>query len=274
MRVSALLSCLVVLAPSVANAAPSMRACVDAYESTQTAMRHGQLLRARDSLAVCLDGACAQALRRDCAEWLKDVEERTPSVVVECVSSGVSVRDVRLTVDGVVRESGIDGRAIELDPGRHVFSVEPRDAAPVVTEAIVREGEKRKLVRIELPSTRPEPPPPSTRTEQRRPVPWTVYAGAGVGAVAAAGFTVFAAWGTSGKSDLEACKPECSASSIDDVRTRFIVADVFLGVSLVALGAAAVLYLTRPTVSSPGKSAVARSATLIDTPRTPLQLEF
>ena len=274
MRVSALLSCLVVLMPSVASAAPSMRTCIDAYEATQTAMRRGQLLRARDSLATCLDGACAQSLRLDCAEWLKDVEARTPSVVVECVSDGVSVRDVRLMVDGVVRESGIDGRAIELDPGSHVFRIEPRDAAPVVTETMVREGEKLKVIRIELPSrrTKPAPPsPPATRTEQRRPVPWTVYAGAGVGAVAAAGFTFFAAWGTSGKSDLEACKPECSASSISDVQTRFVVADVFLGVSLLALGTAGVLFLTRPTVSSPGKSAVVRSAGLVG---APLHLEF
>jgi hypothetical protein len=258
MRASALLSCLCLwaLAPRVAKASPSTQACVDAYEATQTAMRRGKLLHAREALATCLDGACAQVLRSDCAEWLKDVEARTPSVVVECVSDGVSVRGVGLSVDGVVRATGIDGRAIEVDPGRHVFTVEPRSGAPIVTEVIVSEGEKLKVIRVELPSRMPQGAPPqpairlATRSEPRRPVRWTVYAATGVGALAATGFTFFAAWGASGKGELDACRPDCSASSIDDVRRRFVAADIFLGVSVIALGTAGILFLTRPSVSS------------------------
>jgi hypothetical protein len=130
----------------------------------------------------------------------------------------------------------------------------------VVVEAIVREGEKLKPVRVDISARAEEPTalrvspvatrpiaPSSAPPAERRPIPWYAYATAGLGVVAAGGFAAFAIAGASGKSDLEQCRPDCSASDISDVRARFITADVFLGVSLVALGATAILYLTRPT---------------------------
>jgi len=265
MRVSVFLaSSVLTLVPAVANAAPTQQACVQAYEETQTSMRRGRLLSARDTLVTCLDQACAPVLRSDCADWLKQIEARMPSVVVECIADGTPVRDVRLFVDGEARESGIDGRALDLDPGNHVFRIEAANSPPVAVEQVIREGKKLQLVRIELPSRQPKkalvpiaavPERPASSGEPRRPVPWTVYATAGVGIAAAAGFTFFAISGASSKSDLEPCKPECSSSEISDVRTRFIAADVLLGVSVLAFGAATYLFFTRPTVSAPARSA-------------------
>jgi hypothetical protein len=248
----------IVLAPAVAVASPTRQACVTAYEETQTAMRRSRLLAARASLQTCLDEACPALLRGDCATWLKEVEARTPTVVVECVQDGATVRDVRVLVDGAVREGAGDGKAMELDPGTHSFRVEPVGTAPISVDAVVREGEKLKVVRIELPG-REKPPagkaplvgenpatqPPPVMT---RPVPWTVYATAGLGLAAGAGFGAFAVLGSSGKGDLEPCKPDCSAERISEVRTQFLVADVLLGVSAVALAASAYLFFTRPSI--------------------------
>jgi hypothetical protein len=249
-----------VLAPALAEAAPTRQACVSAYEETQTAMRRSRLLAARAALQTCLDEACPSVLRSDCAGWLKEVEARTPSVVVECSADGALVRDVRLFVDGTLHEGGSDGKAMDVDPGTHSFRVEPPGSAPVSAEVLVREGEKLKVVRLELPGTRDkvakDPTPGSEKDGGRppvpsggqRPVPWPVYASAGIGIAAAAGFAVFALSGTAGKKDLEPCKPDCSASQISDVRKQFITADVFLGLSVIALGTAGYLFFTRPTV--------------------------
>lgn len=258
MRISVLLAtCVVVLVPaSVSAAAPTKAACVEAYEQTQVSMRRGQLLAARDSLVVCLDAACPKPLRSDCADWLKDIDARTPTVVVEWLGDPAIVRQTRLSIDGRTREGASEGRAVELDPGRHIVRAEREGAPPIVVEVIVHEGEKLKPVRIDvdppaapaapLPLVLPPEPPPPPVTH--RPVPWFVYATAGLGVLAAGGFTAFAVAGTSGKSDLEPCRPECSANEISDVRSKFVTADVFLGISIVALGASAILYLTRPTV--------------------------
>lgn len=253
----------VILVSTLADAAPNRQACVAAYEDTQVSMRRSRLLHAREALRTCLHEACPAVLQSDCAGWLKEVEARTPSVVVECISGGKPVRDARLFVDGELRPNGIDGRAMELDPGTHSFRVETASSAPVTVEAIVPEGEKLRVVRIELPeSDAPTAPHAADQTRpvgthvaprpslERRPVPWTVYAAAGLGVAAGAGFAWFATSGASMKSDLEPCKPECSAERISDVRTQFIVADVLLGVTAVALGTAAYLFLTRPATST------------------------
>jgi hypothetical protein len=244
--------------PWSALAAPNKQACVTAYEETQIAMRRSRLRHAREALQTCLNEACPAVLRSDCAGWLKEVEARTPSVVVESTSGGSHVTDARLFVDGELHPSGIDGKAMELEPGTHSFRVEASGAAPVTVEAIIREGEKLKVVRVEIPTTTPSRPQDPTNPdtpgvpgeEMQRPVPWTVYAAAGVGVAAMAGFSIFAISGSSMKSDLDPCKPDCTEAQLSDVRTQFIVADVFLGVTALAIGAAAYLFLTRPTVSS------------------------
>jgi hypothetical protein len=242
--------------PAVAAAAPTRQACVTAYEETQIAMRRSRLREARAALQTCLDEACPSPLRSDCAGWLKEVESRTPSVVVELVVDGAPAREGKLFVDGQLREGGLDGRAMEVDPGNHAFRVETSSGKEGTADALVREGEKLKVVRITIgsaPQPAPqsaapipkEPPPPSITT---RPVPIGVYAAGAVSALALAGFGVFAISGSGGKSDLDACKPECSQERIDDVHADFVRADVFLGVAVVALGVATYLYLTRPSV--------------------------
>jgi hypothetical protein len=258
------------LAAKTAEAAPKREQCVQAYEETQVAMRRSRLLDARQSLQVCLDQACPAMLRSDCAGWLKEVEARTPSVVIELVAGeGVAVKEAKLFVDGKPRDQGIDGKAMEVDPGNHTFKIEAPDSVPASVDILAREGEKLRVVRVELQSTKkpvvppkppvtePKPNPNPNNGDRQRPIPTSVYAAAGIGVVAAAGFTVFAISGSSGKSDLEPCKPECSADEIGSVRTKFIVADVFLGVSVVALAAATYLFLTRPSVG--GASTVGSS---------------
>jgi hypothetical protein len=259
---------LVLVCSAPARAAPTRQQCVSAYEDVQVAMRRSRLLAAKAGLQTCLDEACPAMLRGDCAGWLKEVESRTPTVVVECVADGAPVRDARLFVDGAVREAGVDGKAMELDPGSHTFRVEAASGAQASADALLREGEKLKVVRIDLTPQHAKPPPgrdgvvvgpppPSFDQQQRRPVPWSVYALGGLGLAAAAGFTTFAILGSAGKSDLEPCKPDCTQDQIDGVRQKFIVADVFLGVSVLSFLAAGYIYLTRPTVSVPTTTGMA-----------------
>jgi hypothetical protein len=226
-------------------------------------MRRSRLLAARASLQTCLDEACPSVLRGDCAGWLKEVESRTPSVVVECVADGAPVQNAKLFVDNAARETGVDGKAIELDPGSHTFRVESGSQPPASAELLLHEGEKLKVVHIDLTPNASKPPPggrdpvpppipPSGPGSdvQRRPVPWGVYALGGLGLAAGAGFATFALLGTSGKSDLEKCKPDCTEDRISDVHQKYVIADVCLGVTVVALVVAGYLYFTRPSVSA------------------------
>jgi hypothetical protein len=50
--------------------------------------------------------------------------------------------------------------------------------------------------------------------------------------------------GLSQKSTLDECRPRCASSEVDTMQRSFLVGDVLMGVGIVSLGAAAILYFT------------------------------
>lgn len=241
------------MSPRAAGAAPPDRAaCVAAYEGAQTSMRRGSLKAAREQLGVCLDDACSRVLRTDCAKWLDEVEARLPKVVLGCEGpDGAARSDARVTVDGQPFAERVEGKAIEIDPGEHVFRFELPGEAPLEVRALVHEGDKLQRVVGRFPraagagGSGGAAGGDASSAAGARPVPWTVYALGSLGIAAAGGFAGFGLAGLSGKDDLEACKPDCASSEISSVRTKFIVADVFMVVSVASLLGATYLYLTR-----------------------------
>jgi serine/threonine protein kinase len=78
----------------------------------------------------------------------------------------------------------------------------------------------------------------------------------GIGVVALGSFAVFGLGGKSDVSTLEKeCKPNCAQSDVDSARTKLIIADISLGVGVVALGVATYMILTRPKVDAEVKTA-------------------
>jgi hypothetical protein len=80
-----------------------------------------------------------------------------------------------------------------------------------------------------------------------------VVGGAGVAALATGGLLTL--WGRRDNDALSQCTPNCSPSSLDHIRTLYVLADVSFGVGVVGLGAAAWLYLrSRPTEEKPAQT--------------------
>ena len=232
-------------ARTVHAAEPDRAACVSAYEDAQGAMRRSNLRTARAQLGECLSDSCPGVLRSDCARWLKEVETRLPAVVIGCEGpDGLARSAVRVVVDGVEIADHLDGKAIEMDPGEHTFRFELLGEAPLETRFVVREGDKLQRLGARFPR--------ASVAETMRPVPWTVYALAGLGVATGAAFAYAGLAGTAAKSDLESCTPDCPHDQVSAVRTKFVVADVFLGLSLLSFGAATYLYLTRGTTVRAG----------------------
>ena len=262
MRKAALVGAAVLLGVGAAHAqsatsTPDRQQCVDAYESAQLAMRRAQLSKARERIHVCLQESCPGMLRSDCAQWLRDVDARQPTVVLEMKGSrGEALTDVRVEASGRVLTERIDGRGIEIDPGEYQLVFRARGEGPITQRFVVREGEKLQKLTAELPRKDDRRGSSEPRTGAAHPIPWTVYALAGLGIVAAGGFTYFGLSGLDKKSGLEACKPDCLHDDVVSARTRFIVGDVMLGVSVVSLAAAGILFFTRPaavqTAREPG----------------------
>jgi hypothetical protein len=122
----------------------------------------GKLLDARRLFRVCGGPTCVPTQQRLCSEWLRDVDDRVPSVVLSAKDgSGADLVDVKVSVDGVGVATKLDGRAIDVDPGPHVFVFELADRTRVETKAVAEERGKGKVltVRFGAASTAVSHPP-------------------------------------------------------------------------------------------------------------------
>lgn len=231
------------------------QACVDAYEGAQTATKRHQIARARQQVSVCLATTCPSVLRSECAQWMKDLEARQPTVVLQCTGpDGKPAPNATVRLDGAPLPHALDGNALDMDPGSHELVFSLPGERPLTVRAVVREGEKLQRVTGAFPVRTPlavvlppAAPAPARAMIARRPVPWTVYALGGLGIAGTGAFAGLGVWGNAGKHDLRDCKPDCSGDATGEVRDRYIAADVALGVAVVSLGAATILYLTRGT---------------------------
>jgi len=120
------------------------------------------------------------------------------------------------------------------------------DGSSQTETVVVAEGEHARKVTLTFVTEVPAAPPP----EPRRSVAPLVLGGVGV--LGIAGFAVLGLTTNARVRELEdTCAPHCDPADKDAVARRYLVGDVLLGVGVVALGAAATLYvLDRPTTAA------------------------
>lgn len=220
-----------------------LEACLDSYEQAQRHRKGGELMQAREALMICSRDVCPDIAKADCTRWLAEVRQDVPSIVLGAsFEEGGDAIQVRVTIDGKPLANQLDGRALEVNPGIHVLRFETAGREPVQQRVSIRVGERNRRIMAVFPALPPPPPPPEPPG-----VPTISYVLGGVGVIGLAGFGYFAATGRSDESDLERCKPVCAADDVDDVRKRYLAADVSLAVGVLALGGASYFYFTRST---------------------------
>jgi hypothetical protein len=226
---------------------PDIKAeCAAAYELSQEKREAGELILARDQLKICIRDACPTFVRNECTEWLAEVEASLPTVVLAASRGDQDLDEVRVTMDGHPIADRLTGTAIPLDPGTHVFRFELEGSPPIEQRVLVRVGEKNRRVAVSfganetadntLGATAEADADVRTKGLDKRTVS---YALAGLGAAALGSFAFFALTGKSDENDLrDRCSPNCPESDVDSVRTKYLVADISLGVGIASLGAA------------------------------------
>lgn len=259
------------------------QACVTSYTEGQRARKAGHLIKARAHFVQCAQRTCPGMIADDCGGWLSDLDDSLPSVVFRVRDeNGVDRADAAIFVDGVALDAEAAVLAVPMDPGPHHLRFE-RGGASVELDVVVREGEKRRPIEVALvaPTAAPTPaplsettsPPPATsaapstapppgsanstrpstspsaspdKTSSETPV--LAYAVLGLGAVAAGTSAVL---GVGAKADLDdlrnTCAPHCAQGDVDAVHDRMLVADLTLGVGVVALLVGGYLWLSEPS---------------------------
>ena len=245
-----------------ARAADEKEACVTASDQAQTFRDALKFKKAREALLTCARDVCPGIVRKDCEKWLADLDASQPTVVVGARDAkGRDVAGVRVLIDGAVFLDHIEGKAVPIDPGEHLFRYESAGNAPFEERVVVRVGEKNRFLTVQLralaatdaPVESAAPPvdngsttSPTPSSSEPLPVLPIVFVGVGVVAM-----TSFAYFGLTGRGDVsnlrDTCAPHCAQTDVDAAKSKLLIADVSLGISIVSLAAAAVWAFTRTT---------------------------
>jgi hypothetical protein len=267
-----------VLLATTSARADDKAACLDAASTAQRLRAEHMLVQARDQLRLCAAAVCPAVVQSDCAEWLAEVEKALPSVVVSAKTrAGADRVDVNVTVDGQPFLTRLDGRAVPMNAGPHVFHFEASDGAHADLQVVVREGQQSQSVAIvlDLPSAPPPPelpqrpradsgaalpPPPATGSARSpesgaeherasRGSPWIVLGwalgGAGViglGVGAASGLVAMADKGSAQCNASHQCQP----GPLSHARTAALASDIGFGAGAVLLASGVALVLAAP----------------------------
>ena len=228
-----------------AQAADPLRACSTAHEQAQELRLKGQLLVATEVLRACVRESCPLEIRNECRALGAAIDRAQPSVVLRAVAAdGSEARGARVEIDGDESGVSIDGRAIALDPGRHRFRFVLADGQQRTLEAELREADKSRQVLADF-----REPAGALGLSEGSDSRVLAYVAGGVGVVALGLFSYFALSGNAQRDELRECEPNCTRSGVDTMRTRYLLADLSLGLSVLSLGTATYLFF-QPSIPS------------------------
>lgn len=217
--------------------ASEVAVCASNALEGQEAMDRKQLTTAREKFVRCAAVSCPEPVRGDCVHWLDAVEKGMPTAVFFAdVVGGPDVTDVRVSIDGIEVKNGLDGGSVPIEPGQRRVRFERPGSRALEWTVLFVEGEKNRKIAGHFPAE------PSGSTDRRRSaLPW-IFAGVGVASVAS-----FAGFGLAGAADVRAldrCEPRCASGDVTSARTKYLVADISLGIALVSLGVATYFFLS------------------------------
>jgi hypothetical protein len=221
-------------------------------EKTESMRAEGHYRDARARLLECVNAQCGGDVRRRCAATLQKLDAVTPSIVVRAEdANGNDVTDVSVKLGDELLVKSLDGMAIPVDPGEHRFAFQRVGEEPVVQTLTIQRGEKFRSIDVQIG-------PSATDTEQagvgadgpasKSNARWVAGGSLiGVGAFGLVGFTWLGLSARSTEKELQrTCKTACNKARVDAMGTRYVLANVSLGVGVAALGVATWLLLSAP----------------------------
>jgi hypothetical protein len=235
--------------------------CVDAAKKAQDHLDGNHIRIAHAELLACSRPACPAPVKSFCAQKVVEVESSLPTIVVAIKDAeGHDVVDARVLVDGEPLADKLEGMALPVDPGPHVFRCEHAGSAPVEERVVIRQGEKNRLLlftfsRNTPPAARDQPAGsavlptagvpadgrPATAGSSSWPLGAFVLGGAGVVSLGA-----FAVLGITGQSVANECSSTgCASGTFHRLQLEQGIGWGALGAGVVSLGLATWLVLTR-----------------------------
>jgi hypothetical protein len=220
--------------------------CASAADKAQQLRDEGKYRTAREQMLLCARDVCPGPIKSDCGKWLTDLDRDAPTVVFGAKDGARDVTDVKVWIDGVQIMERLDGKPMIVDAGEHTFRFEYQGQQKE-EKVLIRAAEKGRPLSVAFGAVAPPPPPPGGDKQEEGSIVPAVVVG-GIGILALGSFAIFGIGGKNDVDDLQKCKPRCAESDVDSARTKLIIADISLGVGIVALGVATYMFLTRPKI--------------------------
>lgn len=257
----ALASAIVSASPARADAA----ACMELHATGQRELKAGRLKSASERFTTCgSDETCPAAVRTDCIQLFESVERVIPTVIFSVVDeqgSDLSNEVKVFSADQLLVEN-LDGRATPVDPGRYHFRFALPWGESVMSDVLIREGEKNRAITIRVvdpkhkvvkPATPPVPISQAQPAVSAGPPAAGFWVASGLGIAALSTGVVFEVMGYTAHSDLADCSPRCDPNRKDDydaIKRNYLIGDIAIGAGLVSLGVAALVYFGSGNVSA------------------------
>ena len=163
-------------------------------------------------------------------------------------AAGKDVTDVRVMVDGERLTDTLDGKAINVEPGVHIFKYTRDGSLDVEEKLVVRIGEKNRFVDVTFAPPKPITPESADRLRGEanvKPprdgfhVPAVAWITGAVGLAAFGGMTALAIVANSDETSLRtSCAPRCAQSDVDAIQTKLTIANVAMAVGFVGVAVA------------------------------------
>jgi hypothetical protein len=152
--------------------------CLAAAEQGQNQRDDGHYRAAHESFSACARAVCPRVVLQSCTRWLRELDQDAPTVVLGAKDDeGNDLTNVRVSFDGALFATVLDGKPIGADAGEHVLRFERDGSVPVEQKLVLRAGEKARVVTVTLRSesapmetAAPEPvKPPIVAVEPQPP---------------------------------------------------------------------------------------------------------
>lgn len=190
--------------------------CFDAALQGQMLRDQHKLIEAQAQFHLCAHPQCPTGMRSDCAGWLDAVERSMPTVVLAATDgAGASITDVAVQMDGRPVMAGLDGTAIDVNPGMHKFRFERPDGSTAERIVQVNEGEKSLQIGVVIEAF-PAPAQPLKPPSAEGPGVQRVL-GLTAGALGVAGVIAGSVFGLATASKIAEQKSDCPPSGCTSV---------------------------------------------------------
>jgi hypothetical protein len=196
---------------------------------------------------------------------MTELERAAPTIVFAAKGpNGNALRAVQITMDGARLADHLDGSALIVDPGEHVFALAADGYTTVSKKLVVREGVKGRKEIVMLvsatpaPATETEPVPAAAPAAVAKPEsPRSESSGSGqrtiayfLGGAGIVSLTVGTYFGFYSKSTYDAANcplgASCKQENVDSARGQADVSTITFVLGGALLAGGVVLFLTAP----------------------------